>query len=78
MQSHTKAGPSPVKAQDGARERCFRIVVVFGPSHFPSDTCRAQPLHTGRLTRVWEATVTVEKTGKAIAHFCCTQMMLSL
>ena len=39
-------------------------------------TCRARPLHTGRLTQVWEATVTVEATGKDIAHFRCTQMIL--
>lgn len=38
--------------------------------------CRARPLHTGRLTQLWEATVTNETTGKAIAHFRCTQMIL--
>jgi uncharacterized protein (TIGR00369 family) len=39
-------------------------------------TCRAQPLHTGRLTQVWEATVTDAQTEKTIAHFRCTQMIL--
>lgn len=38
--------------------------------------CAAKPLHRGRTTQVWEATVTVEVTGKAITHFRCTQMIL--
>ena len=38
--------------------------------------CYARPLHIGRLTQLWEATVVVENTTKAIAHFRCTQMIL--
>ncbi len=38
--------------------------------------CHARPLHIGRLTQLWEATVAVENTAKAIAHFRCTQMIL--
>ena len=39
-------------------------------------TCTARPLHQGRTTQVWDATVTSDASGKAIAHFRCTQMIL--
>ena len=39
-------------------------------------TCVATPVHKGRTTQVWNAEVRAEKTGKAIAHFRCTQMIL--
>lgn len=38
--------------------------------------CRALPIHLGRTTQVWDASVTVEDSGKAIALFRCTQMVL--
>ena len=38
--------------------------------------CVARPAHKGRTTQVWDAEVTAEKTGKTIAHFRCTQMIL--
>jgi uncharacterized protein (TIGR00369 family) len=38
--------------------------------------CRAVPVHLGRTTHVWDATVALEATGKAIALFRCTQMVL--
>lgn len=38
--------------------------------------CRAHPLHQGRTTQVWDATVTAEASGKALAHFRCTQLVL--
>lgn len=38
--------------------------------------CVAQPLHRGRSTQVWDATVSAEDTGKVLAHFRCTQMIL--
>ena len=38
--------------------------------------CTAHPLHQGRTTQVWDATVTAASTGKAMAHFRCTQMIL--
>jgi acyl-coenzyme A thioesterase PaaI-like protein len=28
------------------------------------------------MTQVWDATVTHEQTGRTIAHFRCTQMIL--
>lgn len=36
----------------------------------------ARPLHLGRSTQVWDATVTAADTGKTLAHFRCTQMIL--
>ena len=36
----------------------------------------ARPLHLGKTTQVWEATVSDDATAKAIAHFRCTQMIL--
>ena len=38
--------------------------------------CRATPLHLGRTTQVWDATVSAEASGAQIARFRCTQMIL--
>lgn len=38
--------------------------------------CVATPLHAGRTTQVWDATVTAEATGKTLAQFRCTQLIL--
>jgi 1,4-dihydroxy-2-naphthoyl-CoA hydrolase len=38
--------------------------------------CSAKPLHLGRSTQLWDATVKSEETGKILAHFRCTQMIL--
>jgi uncharacterized protein (TIGR00369 family) len=38
--------------------------------------CEALLVHGGRTTQVWDATVTNEKTGRTIALFRCTQMVL--
>ncbi|MFC1765747.1 PaaI family thioesterase [Planctomycetota bacterium] len=38
--------------------------------------CVAKPLHRGRTTQVWDAEVRAEATGKTIAYFRCTQMVL--
>jgi 1,4-dihydroxy-2-naphthoyl-CoA hydrolase len=38
--------------------------------------CRAHAVHSGRMTQVWDAEVTHEESGKIIAHFRCTQMIL--
>ncbi len=38
--------------------------------------CDARLVHGGRMTQVWDAEVTEEPTGKAIALFRCTQMIL--
>ena len=36
----------------------------------------AKPLHLGRTTQVWDATVTNESTGKPMAAYRCTQLIL--
>lgn len=38
--------------------------------------CVATAAHRGRTTQVWDATVTHRETGKTIALFRCTQMVL--
>jgi len=38
--------------------------------------CEATPVHRGTSTQVWDAVVTDKATGKTIALFRCTQMIL--
>lgn len=38
--------------------------------------CIAMPTHKGRSTQVWDADVFAKNTGKKIAMFRCTQMIL--
>ncbi|MEM6462802.1 MAG: PaaI family thioesterase [Pseudomonadota bacterium] len=38
--------------------------------------CLAKPLHRGRRTQVWDAVVTASVSGKTMAHFRCTQIIL--
>ncbi|MDP3825624.1 MAG: PaaI family thioesterase [Polaromonas sp.] len=38
--------------------------------------CRAKAVHLGRTTQVWDAVVTHRESGKTIALFRCTQMIL--
>jgi len=38
--------------------------------------CVATPVHRGRTTQVWDATVTHRESGKTLALFRCTQMIL--
>jgi 1,4-dihydroxy-2-naphthoyl-CoA hydrolase len=38
--------------------------------------CVATPVHLGRTTQVWDAVVTHRDSGKTIAMFRCTQMVL--
>ena len=38
--------------------------------------CRATVAHQGRTTQVWDAVVTSRESGKTIALFRCTQMIL--
>ena len=38
--------------------------------------CEAQAQHLGRNTQVWDAVVTDESTGRKLALFRCTQMIL--
>jgi 1,4-dihydroxy-2-naphthoyl-CoA hydrolase len=39
-------------------------------------TCIAKPVHLGRTTQVWDATVSRHDDGGTIAIFRCTQMIL--
>jgi uncharacterized protein (TIGR00369 family) len=39
-------------------------------------SCEASLVHGGRTTQVWDATVTNDTTGKTIALFRCTQLIL--
>jgi 1,4-dihydroxy-2-naphthoyl-CoA hydrolase len=36
----------------------------------------AKPAHLGKTTQVWDATVTHKESGKILALFRCTQMIL--
>lgn len=38
--------------------------------------CEARPAHLGRTTQVWDATVSSRETGRTLALFRCTQMLL--
>ncbi len=38
--------------------------------------CEAKLVHGGRATQVWDAAVTDEESGKTLALFRCTQMIL--
>ena len=38
--------------------------------------CVAKPAHIGKTTQVWDATVTHRESGKTLALFRCTQMVL--
>ena len=48
----------------------------FGSAREGTIGCVARPLHQGRTTRVWDATVTPEGAEKPIAQFRNTQMIL--
>jgi len=37
---------------------------------------RARPVHLGRTTQVWDATVSHVESGRPIAEFRCTQLVL--
>jgi 1,4-dihydroxy-2-naphthoyl-CoA hydrolase len=37
---------------------------------------RATPVHLGKTTQVWDAVVTHKETGKTLAMFRCTQLLL--
>jgi 1,4-dihydroxy-2-naphthoyl-CoA hydrolase len=41
-----------------------------------SIACRASLVHGGRTTQIWDAVVTNETTGRTLALFRCTQLIL--
>jgi len=63
-------------------EGCAGFTTVELKSNFLSTVkeggvkCVAKPIHSGRTTQVWDAEVSCEETGKTLAHFRCTQMIL--
>ncbi len=38
--------------------------------------CSAKPVHLGRTTQVWDATLTHRESGRVLVLFRCTQMVL--
>lgn len=49
---------------------------MMGTARDGTVSCIATCLHAGRTTQVWESVVTNDATGKLIAKFTCTQMVL--
>ena len=48
----------------------------LGTKHSGAIECEAKMAHGGRATQVWDATVTDADSGKTLALFRCTQMIL--
>jgi 1,4-dihydroxy-2-naphthoyl-CoA hydrolase len=48
----------------------------LGTAHQGGIACVANRVHSGRTTQVWDAQVTDETSGKTIALFRCTQLIL--
>ena len=48
----------------------------LGTKHEGAIACEATLVHGGRATQVWDATVSDEESGKKLALFRCTQMIL--
>jgi len=48
----------------------------LGTAREGSIECVARAVHLGRTTQVWDSVVTHRETGKTIALFRCTQMIL--
>lgn len=48
----------------------------FGTFQDGTILCEATPEHLGRTTQVWDAVVTDEASGRQLALFRCTEMIL--
>ncbi|MBV9510363.1 MAG: PaaI family thioesterase [Caulobacteraceae bacterium] len=48
----------------------------LGTAHGGVVTCEARRVHAGRTTQVWDAEAVHAESGKTIALFRCTQMLL--
>jgi uncharacterized protein (TIGR00369 family) len=48
----------------------------LGTSREGAIACEARLVHGGRATQVWDATVVDERSGKTLALFRCTQLVL--
>jgi 1,4-dihydroxy-2-naphthoyl-CoA hydrolase len=64
---------------DGASFTTIELKTNFLSSARPGErvSCRCEPVHLGRQTHVWDATITNESTGRQMALFRCTQMVLA-
>ncbi|HYA34778.1 MAG TPA: PaaI family thioesterase, partial [Candidatus Binataceae bacterium] len=49
---------------------------LLGTTRDGTIVCDANLVHGGRSTQVWDAKVTAKETGKTIALFRCTQLIL--
>lgn len=49
---------------------------LIGTARDGSVTCEARLIHGGRTTQLWDAEVRNDATGKTIALFRCTQILL--
>jgi 1,4-dihydroxy-2-naphthoyl-CoA hydrolase len=49
---------------------------LMGTARSGAVTCAAKLLHGGRTTQVWDAEVACDTTGRTIALFRCTQIVL--
>jgi uncharacterized protein (TIGR00369 family) len=48
----------------------------LGTARSGAIVCEARPVHLGRTTQVWDATVGHEETRRSLATFRCTQLIL--
>ncbi len=48
----------------------------FSTAHTGTLTCTAMPRHQGKTTQVWDAHVTHLESGRVLAEFRCTQLLL--
>ena len=63
---------------EGASFTTIELKTNFLSSARPEErvTCRCEPVHLGRQTQVWDATITNETAGRRMALFRCTQLVL--
>ena len=50
--------------------------IHLGTTRDGTVVCDARPVHLGKTTQVWDATVTHRESGKVLVLFRCTQMVL--
>jgi len=64
---------------EGASFTTIELKSNFLSSARPGErvTCRCTHAHLGRRTHVWDAVVTNESSGRDVALFRCTQMILA-
>ena len=63
------------KEPRGLRPSSSNPITSARPAKGPSSAAQA-PVHLGRTTQVWDAVVTHKESGRTIALFRCTQLIL--